>query len=41
MQTACLENFCLQIVRAVTVNKNEIFYILDCWFGLLTFFLFP
>ena len=38
MQTACLENFCLQIMRAVTVNKNEIFYILDCWFGLLTFF---
>lgn len=37
-ETACLENFCLQIMRAAAFKENEIFYILDCWLGLLTFF---
>lgn len=32
-ETACPENFCLQIMRAAAFKKNEIFYILDCWLG--------
>lgn len=36
-EPACLDDFCLQIMRAAAFERNGMFYILGCWFGLLTF----